>query len=281
MPHGTCHMSKETQSKSIKLLIFQVLASLIWMEYQIEELIYHTCYRLRKLLLLLVLLLESRTKMEWLCMMERASLAQLVFGGGMFRVFGHENVWVLDGGLPKWRASGYDVESSATSDAILKANAASEVVEKIYKGQSISPVTFKTKFQPHLVWTLDQVKENMENKTYQHIDARAKVRFDGTAPDLRKGIPSGHIPGSKCVHYPQMFDSSQILLPAEELKKRFEEEDISVDSPIMASCGSGVTACILALGLHRLGKTDVPIYDGSWTEWAMEPNMPKVGSSSA
>lgn len=199
----------------------------------------------------------------------------------MFRVFGHENVWVLDGGLPKWRASGYDVESSATSDAILKANAASEVVEKIYKGQSISPVTFKTKFQPHLVWTLDQVKENMENKTYQHIDARAKVRFDGTAPDLRKGIPSGHIPGSKCVHYPQMFDSSQILLPAEELKKRFEEEDISVDSPIMASCGSGVTACILALGLHRLGKTDVPIYDGSWTEWAMEPNMPMVGSLSA
>ncbi|CAH8381321.1 unnamed protein product [Eruca vesicaria subsp. sativa] len=198
----------------------------------------------------------------------------------MFRVFGHEKVWVLDGGLPRWRASGYDVESSASSDAILKANAASEVVEKIYQGQSSSPVTFKTKFQPHLVWTLDQVKENMENKTYQHIDARAKARFDGTAPEPRKGIPSGHIPGSKCVPFPQMFDSSQILLPAEELKKRFEEEDISLDSPIMASCGTGVTACILALGLHRLGKTDVPIYDGSWTEWAMEPNLPMVGSSS-
>ncbi|CAG7869082.1 unnamed protein product [Brassica rapa] len=199
----------------------------------------------------------------------------------MFRVFGHENVWVLDGGLLKWRASGYDVESSASSDAILKSSAASEVVEKVYQGQSISPVTFKTKFQPHLVWTLDQVKENMENKTYQHIDARAKARFDGTAPEPRKGIPSGHIPGSKCVPFPQMFDSSQILLPAEELKKRFEEEDISMDSPIMASCGTGVTACILALGLYRLGKTVVPIYDGSWTEWAMEPNMPMVGSSSA
>ncbi|XP_024008910.1 thiosulfate/3-mercaptopyruvate sulfurtransferase 2 isoform X2 [Eutrema salsugineum] len=198
----------------------------------------------------------------------------------MFRVFGHDKVWVLDGGLPRWRASGYDVESSASSDAILKASAASEAVEKIYQGQTISPITFQTKFQSHLVWALDQVKNNMENKTYQHIDARAKARFDGTAPEPRKGIPSGHIPGSKCVPFPQMFDSSQTLLPAEELKKQFEHEDISLDSPIMASCGTGVTACILALGLHRLGKTNVPIYDGSWTEWATEPNLPMVGSSS-
>ncbi|XP_024008912.1 thiosulfate/3-mercaptopyruvate sulfurtransferase 2 isoform X4 [Eutrema salsugineum] len=280
MPHGTCRMSKEIQSKSIRLLIFQVLSSLIWMEYQIEQQIYHTCYRLRMLLLLVVLLLESRTKMEWLCMMERGSLVQLVYGGEMFRVFGHDKVWVLDGGLPRWRASGYDVESSASSDAILKASAASEAVEKIYQGQTISPITFQTKFQSHLVWALDQVKNNMENKTYQHIDARAKARFDGTAPEPRKGIPSGHIPGSKCVPFPQMFDSSQTLLPAEELKKQFEHEDISLDSPIMASCGTGVTACILALGLHRLGKTNVPIYDGSWTEWATEPNLPMVGSSS-
>ncbi|KAG2323896.1 hypothetical protein Bca52824_006624 [Brassica carinata] len=198
----------------------------------------------------------------------------------MFRVFGHEKVWVLDGGLPRWRASGYDVESSASSDAILKANAACEVVEKLYQGQPISPITFKTKFHPYLVLSLDQVKENIENKTYQHVDVRAKARFDGIAPEPRKELPSGHVPGSKCVPFPQMLDSSQTLLPAEELKKRFEEEDISLDRPIVASCGSGVTACILALGLHRLGKTDVAIYDGSWTEWAMEPNMPIVGSSS-
>ncbi|XP_010459189.1 PREDICTED: thiosulfate/3-mercaptopyruvate sulfurtransferase 1, mitochondrial-like isoform X2 [Camelina sativa] len=280
MPHGTCHMSKEIQSKSIKLLIFQVLSSLIWMEYQIEKQLYHTCYHLRKLSLLAVLLLESRTKMAWLYMMERGSLVQLVYGGEMFRVFGHEKVWVLDGGLPKWRASGYDVESSASSDAILKASLANDAVEKIYQGQTITPITFQTKFQSHLVWGLDQVKENMEDKTYQHIDARAKARFDGTAPEPRKGIPSGHIPGSKCVPFPDMFDSSQTLLPAEELKKRFEQEGISLDSPIMASCGTGVTACILALGFHRLGKADVPIYDGSWTEWATESTLPMVGSSS-
>ncbi|CAH2067877.1 unnamed protein product [Thlaspi arvense] len=200
----------------------------------------------------------------------------------MFRVFGHNKVWVLDGGLPRWRASGYDVESSASGDAILKASAASEAIEKIYQGQTVSPITFQTKFQPHLVWALDQVKNNMEDQTYQHIDARSKARFDGTAPEPRKGIRSGHIPGSKCVPFPQMFDSSsQTLLPAEELKKRFEQEDISLDKPIMASCGTGVTACILAMGLHRLGKTDVPVYDGSWTEWATEPDLPMEGDESS
>ncbi|KFK42300.1 hypothetical protein AALP_AA2G238100 [Arabis alpina] len=199
----------------------------------------------------------------------------------MFRTFGHDKVWVLDGGLPRWRASGYDVESSASGDAILKASAASEAIEKIYQGQVVTPITFQTKFRSHLVWKLDQVKNNMEDQTYQHIDARSKARFDGTAPEPRKGIPSGHIPGSKCIPFPQMFDSSQTLLPAEELKKRFEQEEISLDKPIMASCGTGVTACLLAMGLHRLGKTDVPIYDGSWTEWASQPDLPMEGVESS
>nr|TKS12478.1 thiosulfate sulfurtransferase family protein [Populus alba] len=75
----------------------------------------------------------------------------------MFLVFGHSKVWVLDGGLPRWRASGYDVESSASSDAILKASAASEAIEKVYQGQTVGPITFQAKFQPCLVWTLEQV----------------------------------------------------------------------------------------------------------------------------
>ncbi|XP_010429795.1 PREDICTED: thiosulfate/3-mercaptopyruvate sulfurtransferase 1, mitochondrial isoform X2 [Camelina sativa] len=281
MLRGTCQMNREIRSKNIRLLIYPALSSLIWMEYQIEELVCHICCPLRKLLLRVVLHLELITKMEWLFMMERGSLVQPEYGGEMFRVFGHDKVWVLDGGLPRWRASGYDVESSASGDAILKASAASEAIEKIYQGQTVSPITFQTKFQPHLVWTLDQVKNNMEDPTYQHIDARSKARFDGTAPEPRKGIRSGHIPGSKCVPYPQMFDSSQTLLPAEELKKRFEQEDVSLDKPIMASCGTGVSACILAMGLHRLGKTDVPVYDGSWTEWATQPDLPIEGDESS
>ncbi|KAI4323227.1 hypothetical protein L6164_022850 [Bauhinia variegata] len=192
----------------------------------------------------------------------------------MFRVFGHDRIWVLDGGLPRWRASGYDVESSASGDAILKASAASEAIEKVYHGQSVSPITFHTKFQPHLVWTLEQVKGNIEEKTHQHIDARSKPRFDGAVPEPRKGIRSGHVPGSKCIPFAQLLDASQTLLPADELKKRFEQEGISLESPLVTSCGTGVTACILALGLHRLGKSDVAVYDGSWTEWGGHPETP-------
>ncbi|KAH6836677.1 mercaptopyruvate sulfurtransferase 1 [Perilla frutescens var. hirtella] len=186
----------------------------------------------------------------------------------MFRVLGHEKIWVLDGGLPRWRALGFNVESSASSDAILKASAASEAIEKVYKGHRVGPITFQTNFQPHLVWTMEQVRKNIEEQTYQHVDARSKARFDGVAPEPRKGIRSGHIPGSKCLPFPQVLDDSQMLLPADELNKQLDQEGISLDRPVMLSCGTGVTACIVALGLHRLGKTDVPVYDGSWTEWA-------------
>ena len=106
---------------------------------------------------------------------------------------------------PKWRAAGYDVESSASGDAILKASAASEAIGKVYHGQAVGPITFQTRFQPHLVWSLDQVKKNIEDKTHQHIDARSKPRFDGAVPEPRKGIRSGHVPGSKCIPFPQTF----------------------------------------------------------------------------
>ncbi|KAG4950478.1 hypothetical protein JHK85_044383 [Glycine max] len=212
----------------------------------------------------------------------------------MFRVFGHDRVWVLDGGLPRWRASGYDVESSASSDAILKASAATEAIEKVYKGQTVGPLTFQTKFQPHLVWNIDQRDRMQTVKSKQTTEICMKdlhdcgdqqtmpdlsknvadEQFDGTVQEPRKGIRSGHVPGSKCIPFAQLLDSSQTLLPADELKKRFEQEGISLESPAVTSCGTGVTACILALGLHRLRKSDVAVYDGSWTEWGAQSNTP-------
>ncbi|KAL6643799.1 hypothetical protein ACP70R_018565 [Stipagrostis hirtigluma subsp. patula] len=194
----------------------------------------------------------------------------------MFRVFGHDKVWVLDGGLPQWRAAGYDVESSASSDAILNASAAREAIDDVYQGKSVLHWIFEAKLQPHLLWSLDQVKENINTQTHQLIDARSKPRFDGAVPEPRKGIRSGHVPGSKCIPFPQLevLDSSQKLLPPDELRKRFEQEGISLEKPVVTSCGTGVTACVLALALQRLGKTDVPVYDGSWTEWGAHPDTP-------
>ncbi|XP_031500738.1 thiosulfate/3-mercaptopyruvate sulfurtransferase 2 isoform X2 [Nymphaea colorata] len=192
----------------------------------------------------------------------------------MFRVFGHDRIWVLDGGLPRWRASGYDVESSASDDSIVKASAASEAIEKVYQGKAVVPTSFQARFQPHLIWSLEQVKQNIEERTHQHIDARSKPRFDGIAPEPRKGVRGGHVPGSKCIPFPKMIDDNQCLLPTSELTQVFEGEGLFLDRPVVASCGTGVTACILALGLHRLGKTDVPVYDGSWTEWGGHPDTP-------
>ncbi|KAF8691153.1 hypothetical protein HU200_040265 [Digitaria exilis] len=165
----------------------------------------------------------------------------------MFRVFGHNKVWVLDGGLPQWRAAGFDLGSASSDDAVLKSKAANKAVERVYNRELVA--------------------HNIAAKSYQQVDARSKGRFDGVAPEPREGVRSGHIPGSKCIPFPEMFDGAPRLLSADELRQKFQQAGISLDQPIVVSCGSGVTACILALGLYRIGKHDVPVYDGSWTEW--------------
>lgn len=201
----------------------------------------------------------------------------------MFRVFGHNKVWVLDGGLPQWRASGFDLGSNSNDDVILKSKAANTAVETVYNGQMANRITFQAELQPQLYWTLEKVAHNIAARTHQQVDARSKGRFDGAAPEPRKGVRSGHIPGTICVPFPEMFDNAQRLLPADELREKFQQAGISIDRPIAVSCGSGVTACILALGLHRIGKHDIPVYDGSWTEWEAQPdsNYPKATATAA
>ncbi|KAJ4798696.1 Sulfurtransferase [Rhynchospora pubera] len=199
-----------------------------------------------------------------------------------FRVFGHDNIWVLDGGFPKWRSSGFEVQSSdSSSNEVSKSSSAIRVVEQHYKENLASPATFKVLLRPHLIWTLDKIKQNIEDKTHQHIDARVRGRFDGTAPEPRKGVRSGHIPGSKCVPFPDMLNSEQLFLPRDEIQKRFEKEGVSLENPIVVSCATGVTACIVALGLYKLGKKEIPVYDGSWTEWECQPGAIIVTVNSA
>lgn len=194
----------------------------------------------------------------------------------MFQAFGHQNVMVLDGGLPHWRTSGFDVEESTSEEILGCIQSASASVKKVHQGQQVGAPAFKATFQSDRVWSLEQVKRNIEEKKYQLVDARSKARFDGVIPEPRKGIRGGHVPGSKCVPFNEVLKDGATLLGTKELEGKFKEAGVSLSSPIVASCGTGVTACVLALAFHRLGKRDVAVYDGSWTEWGGLPDTPIV-----
>jgi thiosulfate/3-mercaptopyruvate sulfurtransferase len=171
----------------------------------------------------------------------------------MFRIFGHDNVAVLDGGLPKWVAEGRPVVSTPTEP---------------------KPANFKAQFRPSLVRSLDQVKAALDSKTEQVVDARAAGRFQGTEKELWPGRP-GHMPGSRNLPFPDLLDpQDKTFLPAEAIKNKFAASGLDLEKPIVASCGSGVTACVVALGAYLIGKDDIPIYDGSWSEWGLREDVP-------
>ncbi|KAI5072265.1 hypothetical protein GOP47_0012371 [Adiantum capillus-veneris] len=185
----------------------------------------------------------------------------------MFRTFGHQNVFVLDGGLPGWRATGLSIEDNTPEELLAKIQEASQVVKKVYQGEQVLEPSFKAKLQPDFVWSVEQVKANINDTKRVLVDARSKARFDGVVPEPRKGIRGGHVPGSKCVPFNEVLKDGGTLLEKEELRSKFDKAGVSLTSPIVTSCGTGVTSCVLALALHRLGKNDVAVYDGSWTEW--------------
>jgi thiosulfate/3-mercaptopyruvate sulfurtransferase len=170
-----------------------------------------------------------------------------------FRAFGHDAVAVLDGGLPKWRAEGRPTESGVPKPA---------------------PRTFVARLRPGLVRDVSAIRANLDTKKEQVLDARSHGRFVGTEPEPRAGLRPGHIPGSLNLPYESLYQPDATFVGIEELLRRFHQSGVDLDRPIVTTCGSGVTACVLALGLHLLGRPDVAVYDGSWTEWGGRQDTP-------
>jgi len=172
-----------------------------------------------------------------------------------FRVMGHDNVRVLDGGLGKWIAEGRPVEMGWPQKP---------------HGE------FKAHFDPSLVRTLDEVLTALTDGDAQLVDARSAARFTGEAPEPRPGLRSGHMPGARNLPSQSVVAADGRLKSAAELAALFAEAGVDLDRPIITTCGSGVSAAILALALARLGRDGVPVYDGSWTEWGGRADTPVV-----
>jgi thiosulfate/3-mercaptopyruvate sulfurtransferase len=171
----------------------------------------------------------------------------------MFRAFGHKDVAILEGGLPKWKAEGRPVED-------------------------VPPMPrerhFTARLDSTLVRDLEQMKANVESQREQVLDARSEGRFRGTDPEPRAGLRGGRIPGSRNLPYNTLFNADGTLLPAEALKAKFRAAGIDLGKPVAATCGSGVSACVLAFALHLLGHRQFAVYDGSWTEWGGRSDTP-------
>ena len=161
----------------------------------------------------------------------------------MFKVFGHDKVSVLDGGLKKWRADGRPAASGEPPPAI--------------------PVSFGAVLDSAMVRNMAQVAASQA----QVIDARSPTRFRGEEPEPRPGVRPGHVPGAKNLHYASLLSADGTLKPQAELAQNVLNAGIDLEKPVITSCGSGVTAAILSLALTELGTKNHALYDGSWAEW--------------
>ena len=170
-----------------------------------------------------------------------------------FKAMGHDKVKILDGGFPKWKREGRAVEAGAANP---------------------KPKSFRAAFRPEIVRDFDAVMGIVNDRSAQMVDARSAARFNAQEPEPRAGLRGGHMPDAINVHYRKLIADDGTLKPAAGLREAFADVDLT--RPVVTTCGSGLTAAILMLGLAEIGKTDVALYDGSWTEWGGRPEAPVV-----
>jgi len=178
----------------------------------------------------------------------------------LFKYFGHKNVFVLDGGLCKWKLEQKPIKSGINSTQ-------TKATFKISK-----PLVTKASYED--VRGINIASLNNINHARQIVDARSAKRFSGEDPEPDNGISSGHMPGSLNLPWTLLVNKIDgTMLPGESIKEVLSKQGIDINKQILASCGSGVTACVILFALHLIGKKDVSLYDGSWSEWArLNPN---------
>ena len=185
---------------------------------------------------------------------DQKGLASAARGWWLMGLFGHDKAAVLDGGLPKWLREGRKTED----------------------GEASTPTasTFRADWRASRVRGVGDMLGNVSTGAEQVLDARAAGRFTGAVPEPRAGMRSGHIPGSVSLPYTDLLHADGTFRPAEEVRQRFAAAGVNGSLPPVTSCGSGVTACILTLGLRVAGLPEGAVYDGSWTEWGGRSDTP-------